>query len=69
MQIKVECIGGPADGEVYTVNEFQDYINVIIPPTFHVFEPPDSLDNVEPLPIHTYSINHSTRECFYRGRS
>lgn len=68
MQIKVECVGGPVDGVVYAVSDFQDYFSVIQPPPFHIWDKPAMLDYVDGPPIiHTYRIDHHTRKAIYKG--
>lgn len=68
MQIKVRCVGGPADDDVFTVSGFVDYFHVVVPPPFHVYDAPAMLEVEEAAEIHAYKIDHQTRCAHYKGR-
>jgi hypothetical protein len=66
MQIKVMCVGGPADGEEFLVSDFNDYFHVVQTPAFTLHGDAHLIDYM-PLPMYAYRINHSTRIANYKG--
>jgi hypothetical protein len=66
MQIKVMCVGGPADGEDFLVSGFQDYFHIVQTPGLLLHDNAHLIDYM-PLPMHAYRIEHRTLLAHYKG--